>query len=545
MRQFLPKDASPKARAVFMARHTMSMTIVAAIGRLDHFDVHGAGRGRNGRKLLWIIGAREAMEGELARGGWLGEPLAKLCPCSCGWELLLIGPEMQAWELERSVSVDGGQASSVRIVAHSGTLHSLRADAVARPDAAVLFNSGIGTLLWPLVETWLPTMVQLLALDVPVLLSCFNAREAYGEALILKQLQARVLAAAALNPLACSTPLECALAFPKGGEDAAAHERRVAALALAAVQQMRQVDSEGQERDLFEGSSVHSSVTVSGEATTAGAAAGGAAAGGTKGGGGTLVPWREGPGGDEQDGQTVSSQWVKWVGGSELAPSELHAPSTIDSVRETVRGYAKLYAVRNMEAWVRGLGVDEMHAGCASPAADRSETFAANAMLIAEAVVELPLALLAMQHGAAAALAKLLEAHGRPASTPPREGGAMALSYAGASAAERIVSACTAALGRLAEAHHELRSLGSEPTGTEAPMARAAYRNVFPGEYINVREAPTTGSPVVARLLRGVELHAVAERAGWLRLEAPANAWVLIAHPMHGTLLERVGLAGA
>ena len=531
MHELLHEDAAHTERAVFMVRHTMSMTIAAAIGRLASFDVHVAGRGRNGRKLLWIVGAREAMEGELARGGWLGEPLAKLCPCSYGWELLLIGPEMQAWEFERAVDCGAGRASSVRIAAHSGTLHSLRAD-IGGPDAAVLFNSGIGTLLWPLVEPWLPTMVQLLALDVPVLLSCFNAREAYGEELVLKQMQARVLTAAAINPLACSTPLECVMASPTGAEDMAVHERRVAERALAVVSHMRRADSEGRERALYE------RIYSSADAVTASAAG---------------APGSHSAGLGEDDGLTVSSRWVKWVQGSAMAASELCAQATIDNVGEMVRGFAKLFAVRNMEGWVRGLSSDDAPDDSGSQTTDRSESLACNAMLIAEAAVEPPLALLALQHGAAPALTKLLmtwaarvTARGSSLLKPPSsEREAAVLSYAGASAADRIVAACTSALGRLTKAHQELRSLDLEPASVEAPMPPTVYRNVFAGEYINVREAPSTQSRVVAQLPQGAELHSVAERSGWLRLEGLISQWALISHPVHGTLLERIGLVGA
>ena len=48
-------------------------------------------------------------------------------------------------------------------------------------DFAVLVSSGIGTLLEPLVSCWLPTLAQLLALNVPLCLTCYHEGEAAGE----------------------------------------------------------------------------------------------------------------------------------------------------------------------------------------------------------------------------------------------------------------------------------------------------------------------------------------------------------------------------
>ncbi len=111
---------------------------------------------------MWLVGARDECEGELARRGWLAEVLAALCPAAPCFEFVLIGPEMKGdWEL--------GAVRSIR-----GTLHER--DVAGRPDVAVLINSGIGTLLEPLVTCWLPTLAQLLALDVPLCFTCYHDR---------------------------------------------------------------------------------------------------------------------------------------------------------------------------------------------------------------------------------------------------------------------------------------------------------------------------------------------------------------------------------
>ena len=184
--------------ALSRARLTMAASVAHGLRSLPPAQLGALSvraRGRNGRVLVWIVGAREAMEGELARGGHLAEPLAALCPpalASRGLELALIGPEMDTWEFSVPNPIAAG-APSLLVRGCSGTLHALQpssadatvdaaAAAAGPPDVAVLFNSGIGTLLWPLVEGWLPTIAQLLSYrDVPLLLTCFNEHEARGE----------------------------------------------------------------------------------------------------------------------------------------------------------------------------------------------------------------------------------------------------------------------------------------------------------------------------------------------------------------------------
>ena len=177
----LALGASPTVESVdlWRAHRCLAVTIAHALQQLPapHALQGERGRGRDGRWLLWIVGARESLEGELARQGLLVEVLDGLCPRGTGWELALIGPEMNSWELPC------GRGGLLR--AHTGTLHDVvqheaASGGAVAPDAAVLFNSGIGTLLWPLVEQWLPTMVVLLELDVPLLCACFNLRESEG-----------------------------------------------------------------------------------------------------------------------------------------------------------------------------------------------------------------------------------------------------------------------------------------------------------------------------------------------------------------------------
>jgi hypothetical protein len=114
---------------------------------------------------------------------------------------VLIGPDMRCWERQ---SASGGIVS-----AHEGTLHASGADAT-RPDAAMLFNSGVGCLLNPpLVAAWLPSMARLLALDVPILLTCYDVRESISEEEILSRcFEARALGPPVRNPFGFVTPAQ-------------------------------------------------------------------------------------------------------------------------------------------------------------------------------------------------------------------------------------------------------------------------------------------------------------------------------------------------
>ena len=106
----------------------------------------------------------------------------KLAPAAPGWEFVLVGPEAKDWHLERPAESASGLSLIVRSL--SGVWHRLRASAnqlKAAPDVVVAHNSGIGTMFLSIAEPWLATMADVLALDVPLLLTCFHAGESSGE----------------------------------------------------------------------------------------------------------------------------------------------------------------------------------------------------------------------------------------------------------------------------------------------------------------------------------------------------------------------------
>ena len=188
-----------------------------------------AGRGVDGRFLIFIVGARENMEGELCRHGLLDEAFARLCPVPSGFEFVLIGPEMETWE-----RTCGTGATSVAR-SFRGLLHDWVESnhETPPPNAAVCFHSGLGTLQSDIADSWLPSFAWLLSLDVPLLLTCFNANESAGEAKALGALGARIVIAPRRNPFAHVTPLEMLAETPK--ERSRAVQRAAAATAAGAL----------------------------------------------------------------------------------------------------------------------------------------------------------------------------------------------------------------------------------------------------------------------------------------------------------------------
>lgn len=499
----------------------MGATLAYALHRLcckgegEGCPLPSADAGR--RRLVWLVGAREEAEGELARAGLLVEVLATLCPWPAGWEVWLCGPEMGSWS--RESRAPGGAPLLVR--AASGTLHELvgelgaddsseeQIDDAAKcaalggvPDAVALLNSGIGTLILPLVDVWLPTLMLLLRLRRPLLLSCFHSREADGEAALLKVFEAHVACADARNPFACPVamddPRSVVTAEPAPGGAADASEAAAAAAAAA---------------------------VAADAATAAGEAAG------------------------------VSNLRLKWVCGSALPAAALRARA-LPAARTMVRGCARLFGLTNIPCWVemaREGGV---------------EAAAMAATLLAEAAEEPTLAALAIRHGGRPALAGALARHAAHA-TPPAEQllatGAGAGGYTGSAACGRLVEASRRAAARMDAVEAALLALHAPPAEAEKALpaggrlyevvwgAKAAPPNAGarPGEgsggavvdqrrFVPLREAPSLGAPPTGHTLPpGARCVAAATRGPWIRVaEAEAGGWALTQHPLHGELLR-------
>ena len=366
--------------ALSRARLTMAASITFGLRLLPPQELENMvrrdGRGKGGRLKIWIVGAREPMEGELARGGHLAEPLALLLPpalAAKGVEIVLVGPEMTNWAIERANRAASTRSanSTLLIKSATGTLHGLKRPG-SLPDFCVLFNSGIGTLLWPLVEQWLPTISMLLGMpDVPVFCTCFDEHEARGEESVLgNAFKTKYLLESRRNPLGYVSPIEAVAANSR----LRLHDAE--SLVLKAQADADEVAKKRQELAVPLPDQKYDKKAKP-------------------------PPVKEG---------SRSNKWIKWIRGSEFGPEGLAGEAT-DKATEMVKMCAKMFAFKNMDAWLEDIKASsDMETSDVFSSGDGIERLAANVMLMAEATDETSIALIAYQKGALDALAKLLTA---------------------------------------------------------------------------------------------------------------------------------------
>ena len=413
----LALGASTASESVlWKARRSHALTLAHGLQQLPALHAldgknGGRGRGREGRWLLWIVGAREEVEGELARQGLLVEVLDRTCPREAGWELLLVGPEMRCWEMD-------ARAGRGLLRARNGPLHMLCAEGQGEtPNAAVLFNSGIGTLLWPLVEQWLPTVVRLLQMDMPLLCTCFNICERDGERAVLERtLGATPLTEPRRNPFGHPTPIA---ALARGCDERVAEAQvRQCVASIEAWERMREVERRADD----EASDSKPSATDL-EAHRV---------------------WAS----QETSPNPVSNRWFKWLRG----PLPGEEDELLHEARRLVRECTKATAPLRMKVWVAEL----------ASMIDDAGQVAVIAMLIAEAVNaeaggEASISLLARSCGAEAVLHQAYKKWAPKATTrllnepeearpAPPDG---ERSYTGRAAADEAAAACITALRRI------------------------------------------------------------------------------------------------
>ena len=230
------------ARDLWRCRHTMVATLAHAIKSLSPERLPAPtapGSGEGGRWCVWVVGCREEVEGRLAKGGWLVEPLQVLCPENVhGWQFELIGPEMDEWQLEipaTGVSSPSATSPAAHIIrGHHALVHELPAAACGTADLLVAFHCGIGSLLLPLVAPWLPSLERLLGLRVPLLLTSYHKGESDGEEqLLLQAMGAKALTRAADCPLRHPVPVDALEARDPEARDPEARDRELEARAPA------------------------------------------------------------------------------------------------------------------------------------------------------------------------------------------------------------------------------------------------------------------------------------------------------------------------
>ncbi|CAJ1394192.1 unnamed protein product [Effrenium voratum] len=135
----------------------------------------------NGRCVMWVLGARDGIEKrQLLQGGW--ERL--LSALEVGWDIVLIGPEMQE---DKAVLVHNG----TRVFTFAQLFHEIQLPPhLQKPTFTCAFNSGLGASVPLHMKPWIRTLVQLLAQKAPLLLTCFGDYEARLEAALLRALRA-------------------------------------------------------------------------------------------------------------------------------------------------------------------------------------------------------------------------------------------------------------------------------------------------------------------------------------------------------------------
>jgi hypothetical protein len=428
----------------------------------------------------------------------------------------------------------------------------------ARRHVAVLYNSGIGTLTWPIVEPWLPTAALLLALDVPLLLTCFHSGESHGEQQMLHGIfGARVLTPPADNPLAHGVPVDCLARRDDAAEDALAQEMvefaTVAAKALAAKN----------ERDAAAVAAAQAAAE-----TTAGAGARAAS---------TLYAQLN----DVCGIETANARFC-WLRGSELRGRQLERRA-VRAARRHLRDLCACFGVARLGTWLAGVknawrrdGERNGERGGGGERA-RVESRAMDALMLSEAFKSGAIATRALEMGAQSVLEEALsDAVGMGYERAPSHAAALAAaaaddddddddddesaeqsaeadgaergsrgaygaSYTGVAAPTRLGAACEAALARLAAAAHANAALQRVPHAAVTALPAAVnWRVSFGGAYVHVRTQPMVAAPSCGQLARDATFAVDAVRGDWLRVaqgEGHAGGWVLTVHPVHGTLV--------
>jgi len=517
-----PPDAGRVA--LWRARRTMASSLTSGLALLPDRTWLNP-RGADGRIRLWIVGAREQMEGELARQGLLADLICALWRPARehGLDLILCGPEMREWTLQSDDDDAGGRRTGEachrppppRTRSIGLTLHAYLDDAGGSisdwpPDAAVCFNSGFGTLLAPLASPWLQTLAALLRTGAPLLLTCYAAHEASGEAAILRLLGAKTLLPSTANALAHAVPLE--LLDPRVN----LADGDLAELAQRAAEEAAKVEAPSCRNGQSDGPQL-----------VDGGMGGNGSSGGVGGYGASDAASRR--------QFNVANRFVTCVIG-DPSRGEAEATAGLASAEALLTSSAQLFALKNAPAWVACLG-DGVPL----------ETVAANAELIARAAQHTRVALVLASKGARAALVAAVARLAAAQAASLGAGTGYKLTYNGAPPALRLALLAKRAVVLLDGAMGALAKLHMEPAEAERPCSEpgehASYRVVFEGEYVNSRQRPSLNSAVARRLPRGADVGALAQCGNWLR--TAEGDWVLRSHPGMGTLLRLVGGGGS
>jgi len=139
-------------------------------------------------RTLWVLGATDGVEGQLAREGYFEDAAAFVEGRDL--QIYLVGDGLtgkKAWP-------PGEQGGIVSVYTYSW--EDLHAGKLPDPDLVYCFNTSLGTLEPEVVKVWLPRLVDLLLYPHPtncaVVLTCRSEAECRGERAVLACLGARI-----------------------------------------------------------------------------------------------------------------------------------------------------------------------------------------------------------------------------------------------------------------------------------------------------------------------------------------------------------------
>eukprot|EP00656_Telonema_subtile_P013125 TRINITY_DN16659_c0_g1_i1.p1 TRINITY_DN16659_c0_g1~~TRINITY_DN16659_c0_g1_i1.p1 ORF type:complete len:398 (+),score=71.95 TRINITY_DN16659_c0_g1_i1:138-1331(+) len=150
--------------------HCLTASLIFALQNSSQNLVHSS------KPRVWMLGTRMTNEARPDAIEQL-QILPKLWP-DTEWEIVMAGPEMR---LSPGQLVTLGQHNNLAVYGFNGTGEDCLKVALEQPNLVVLFNSGIGTKLAPVMLSWLPTLSALLLHAIPMLFFCFNEKELHGE----------------------------------------------------------------------------------------------------------------------------------------------------------------------------------------------------------------------------------------------------------------------------------------------------------------------------------------------------------------------------
>lgn len=159
---------------------------------------------RPGPFVVLVIGASSKAEERLLRDSNYWEELLHFVP-STKVELVFVGPEIEA--IYHGERVERGRLTARCFRGTLGQLLHAEPHHSAETTVAVGFNTGMGSGLYPLMNSWLPDLLALLRHQFVAIFSCANDySDLNGELMVFRELlRANVIVPPQKNPFKAAT----------------------------------------------------------------------------------------------------------------------------------------------------------------------------------------------------------------------------------------------------------------------------------------------------------------------------------------------------